>query len=578
MVKRGGLISKMREQKNKNISLNVLYIALLALINGFVFAEFNNPLIEDEFNGGVFFKPSAPPPPHFLKTPKPSEFLKSRYLSSLGEPIFLAVRGGKAKKTNLRRRAMTVYIQLNRALDFMERKNYLEAVKRLFILKNNPRLKKQKTQINFVLGQAFYKLGLFHAAGFHFIAVVRTGSKKYIRKSLQMLSQIASIVGDDDMLSFAVKKGGARKVQGEYRNSLYYKYGKYNLKKKDYMRALKFLKKVSSKSPLYGKAQYNMGLAYAEKGRTKPALAAFRRITSKYTRVTDPLRVAALMGQARVYYQEKKWQSAVHYYRQVPKDSFFWHDMLFENSWALLRGGRFRSALNSFQTLHSSYYEDYFQPGSLLLRAIIYMYICKYDEMEKVLSLFQRTYAPIQRGLIRLLERADKNPLKYYALVSSGKSSALARSIVHRIQRETDFQSVKMYLEQLEAEEKLINSLPMSWRVSKTGRYSLKLVKERLKESRIQAGKIVQRHLRSASAELKQFFNQEEYLKYEMLRGKRSLLSKKISRRGLKDVQIISDKGRDFFVQNGFEFWPFKGEYWLDELGNYHYVGSQNCR
>ena len=566
----GGWSLKMFEKKNQTVNTAFFgLLAVLSLMNGFAFAELNNSFfIENNPPAeSVFLKPL----PDSLAPPLDGDFLDRRRLNS--ETDFYAVRS----KSNLRRRTMTVYVRLNRALDFMERKNYLEAVKRLFALKTHPHLKKQRTQINFVLGQAFYKLGLFHAAGFHFISVVRAGSKKYARKSLEMLSQISATSGSDDMLNFAVQKGGARKVKGEWRNSLYYKYGKYRLKRKDRAGALRFLKKVSAHSPLYGKAQYNMGLAYSERGQTKSALAAFRRITSKYTQVTHPLRAAALMGQARVYYQEKKWPRAVHYYRQVPKDSIFWHDMLFENSWALLRGGRFRSALNSFQTLHSDYYEDYFQPGSLLLRAIIYMYICKYDEMEKVLALFHKTYSPIRRSLARLLG-GSRSPLSLYNLVSSGRSSLLAPSIIRRIQRETDFQSVHNYLEKLEAEKKLISNLPMSWRVSSTGRYSLKLVEERLRESKTQAGKIVQRHLRSALQDLKQFFNQEEYLKYEMLRGKRNLLSKKISRRGLKDVQIISDKGRDFFVQNGFEFWPFKGEYWLDELGNYHYVGSQNCR
>ena len=56
------------------------------------------------------------------------------------------------------------------------------------------------------------------------------------------------------------------------------------------------------------------------------------------------------------------------------------------------------------------------------------------------------------------------------------------------------------------------------------------------------------------------------------------MLKKKITSKHLGSVQIIEGTSRDFFVQNGFEFYPFQGEYWLDELGNYHYVGTQSCR
>ena len=41
--------------------------------------------------------------------------------------------------------------------------------------------------------------------------------------------------------------------------------------------------------------------------------------------------------------------------------------------------------------------------------------------------------------------------------------------------------------------------------------------------------------------------------------------------------KIDDDDDRDFYIQNGFHYWPFKGEYWLDELGNYHFLGVQSC-
>ena len=89
---------------------------------------------------------------------------------------------------------------------------------------------------------------------------------------------------------------------------------------------------------------------------------------------------------------------------------------------------------------------------------------------------------------------------------------------------------------------------------------------------------MIQRHLVFFQKELQNFVNQEKYLRYESLRGKRELLKKKITSKHLGNVQIIEGTSRDFFVQNGFEFYPFQGEYWLDELGNYHYVGTQSCR
>ena len=54
-------------------------------------------------------------------------------------------------------------------------------------------------------------------------------------------------------------------------------------------------------------------------------------------------------------------------------------------------------------------------------------------------------------------------------------------------------------------------------------------------------------------------------------------MKKKISEKDLPAEQIDEKSDRDYYIQNGFEYWPFRGEYWLDELGNYHYVGTQAC-
>jgi hypothetical protein len=62
----------------------------------------------------------------------------------------------------------------------------------------------------------------------------------------------------------------------------------------------------------------------------------------------------------------------------------------------------------------------------------------------------------------------------------------------------------------------------------------------------------------------------------EMLNGKKQAVKKKVAGKNLPTT--VDEKAeRDFYVQNGYQYWPFQGEYWLDELGNYHYVGTQSC-
>ena len=215
------------------------------------------------------------------------------------------------------------------------------------------------------------------------------------------------------------------------------------------------MKKISRQSPLYAKARYNLGLAYAEMNQIRQAVSSFDDILSQSSYSNDPLRVSALMGKARVYYQAQRWSLATRFYRQVPKDSSAWHDMLTENSWALLRAGKFRSALNGFHTLHSSYYKDRYQPESFLLRAIIYMYICKYNEMARVTHLFNVIYKPVRQWVNSYVK--SRSPQKYYSDVIHAvntRSSTFPKAIALRIFRENDFRLLNKYLNHLKKKKK----------------------------------------------------------------------------------------------------------------------------
>ncbi len=102
------------------------------------------------------------------------------------------------------------------------------------------------------------------------------------------------------------------------------------------------------------------------------------------------------------------WDRSITAYKMVPRDSTLWHDALFESTWSYLRSGRFRSAMSNFQSLHSKFYDSYYLPESLILRSIVYLYICKYEEVDKVLTTYDNTYSKVQKRLFSYLK--EKRP------------------------------------------------------------------------------------------------------------------------------------------------------------------------
>jgi hypothetical protein len=107
--------------------------------------------------------------------------------------------------------------------------------------------------------------------------------------------------------------------------------------------------------------------------------------------------------------------------------------------------------------------------------------------------------------------------------------------------------------------------------------YDNKVIANRSKNTRIAIGEMAKAHMNRMRGDLAGFFEQAGFIRYEMINGQKEQLRKKIAGKEMPKQQIDGNLQREFYVQNGYEYWPFDGEYWLDEIGNYHYLGQQSC-
>jgi hypothetical protein len=108
------------------------------------------------------------------------------------------------------------------------------------------------------------------------------------------------------------------------------------------------------------------------------------------------------------------------------------------------------------------------------------------------------------------------------------------------------------------------------------GNYAVKVLQNRIHNTKMAAGEMIKVHLSSMRNELRNLSEQVGFLHYEMINGKKEVIKKRLAG---KNIEPATDDSTDrtFYVKNGYEYWPFDGEYWLDEIGNYHYLGKQSC-
>jgi TolA-binding protein len=516
-------------------------------------------------------------------------------LSEYEDPSLPADDGGKTVDRNPAATKVSggdVDGQLRKALRLMKEKNHTAASQLLFQMSINPRFFAKRTQIKYWLAQSYYALKMYQLAAFQYISVIRDGTSNYLVDSLEKLSLAADALGDDTLLNYAISRVRSDSFPAEHRDMLFFRIGEFQIREGQYKEAIKSLSVVAADSPNYDKASYLRGLAWAYLNDPKRAIAVFDDLLNikQGADPTDTVKVAAQIGKARALYQSKDWEAAILAYRDVPRDSEMWHDTLFEASWAMMRTGQFRSAMSNFQSLHSPYYEDNFLPESLLLRSIVYLYICQYSEMEKTLNLFRKIYDPVQEQTSAYLKNTQGS-IQYFNDVVKVLQASTDRNfdftkrsypipyiIVQKVVKEGDFQRSFKYIKKLIVERRKIRQMPLAWKQSAIGKFSLQTVDRRLQRARSKAGRQIRAHMLTARGELIDFFEQEGFLRYEYNNSKRESLKQKVAGQDLPRTQIDTDTDRDYYVQNGYQYWPFKGEYWLDELGNYHYVGTQSCQ
>lgn len=489
-----------------------------------------------------------------------------------------------ARNTNTRE--STLRNQLSSALRMAQAGQYESAANNLFSLSRRPELASERPQVKYILGTMLVELRLYQTAAFQFVDVIRSKHPKYSKLAIEKLSVVADALGDDTILNYAISRVDLNDFPANLKDMIHYRLGEIKLRNRDFSGAADLFGRVSPGSSSYFQALFNKGLAELEANQTSLAVGTFNKMLDARRRapVTDTNRVSAQMGLARALYQKQDWEASIDAYSQIPRDTLMWHDAVFESSWAMLRAARFRSALSNFQTLHSAYYEDFYMPESLLLRSIVYLFICKYDEMEKVLSLFEKTYGPVRRNIGDFLKSTNEAGAFYAEIEKAQVLKTTDRNanlrlpyiVARNILDQGDVKRAMSYIDKLTQERKRVES-SAAFRSSPLGQYALKILNNRSRNAKFAVGDMVKAHLQNMRVELRDLYEQAGFIRYEMITGRKESIKKKIAGKDIGSEQIDEKIDRQFYIQNGYEYYPFQGEFWLDEIGNYHYLGKQSC-
>lgn len=471
--------------------------------------------------------------------------------------------------------SITTYAQQQLYQNMIRSGKSQEAAQLLYSRSQRPDMQKQIVEIRFWLGVALQESRFPQLAAIQYVDVVRRGKSPFLKPAIDRLALLADRLGDETILNYALSKVLIEDIPSANRDIIRFRLGERSLREGKFPQATQSFSSIPSNSRYFFRAQFNRGLSLLEAGKPSEAVAVYQNLLALKSKspVTDPERVSAHLALARSYYQAQDWEKSIENYRKVPRDSNVWSDALFESSWAYFRAAKFRSALGQFHSLHSPYYENHFQPEALILRGLVYLYICQFDEMEKTLGFFDKTYLPVLERVQRFLKQ-NADPVLYADEISKEKQSAsvLPLLVTEYLKKEADVREQSEYLKKVIDER---NRVDGAWGRTPLGNYSRKALEARVRAARFALGDLVKFRLQALVRDLQDLVEQASLAKYEMIGGKKEKVKKRIA--GNAPLRVDQNVGRSFYIQNGFEYWPFKGEYWLNEIGNYKYIGTPTC-
>lgn len=424
-----------------------------------------------------------------------------------------------------------------------------------------------KSHAYYYQGLIFFELGYFYSSYLCFRNVLLSaqGQKELYEKSIKNAVIIADKLNIMEQLGKVLDKIPPILVVPSVAALNHYSVGVYHYSSSNLEEAQSHLKSVSPDSQFYPKALFYLGVMATKKKDYKEATAFFGKIMNltKGNREQFPLQELSRLNLARVVYSAGDIERSVEVYSQFVSSSPHWLSVLLEASWPLMRVNDTTVSLGNLHSVTAPFYRDQLVGEAFILRATILYNLCKYEEMRQTLAQFFEVYDPIVRAMQSDATRMSGGDIFFKAFTTK----KLHPAFLAFLKRDDGINRDLKVIELLKAERR---------NLSKISRLKqLEWIKDKIDESErelsTEVGTILESLFRRKLTELLEQREQANYLKVEIVTGEKELIE---GQKGLPPKRIVDVETS---ISEGYEFWPFHGEYWEDELGAYVYTTESAC-
>ena len=172
---------------------------------------------------------------------------------------------------------------------------------------------------------------------------------------------------------------------------------------------------ISKKSRMYSSAVYLRGVIRARRGEYKASAEAMCEVAGtpdndKITFVVDEryftIKDLARLGLGRLAHEQGEYDDAYYHYFQIPDDSSYLPEALFEASWAMYQKRELATSRDLVKEFLHEFPSSPLWPEASLLAGYVELADCKFDDSQKWYDLLTAKLQPI----VDTIDKARKDP------------------------------------------------------------------------------------------------------------------------------------------------------------------------
>lgn len=344
------------------------------------------------------------------------------------------------------------------------------------------------------------------------------------------------------------------------------------------------LNRVNANHPVYPFAAQLKATVFGIQGKHTDAESTYRDCVSfsraRYNGESNPVKMRQLLinrdsciaGIARTAFNKGDYSKADFLYLDVPKSSYVWPEILFEEAWASYYLKNYNRTLGKLVSYKAPVFDFVFNPEIDVLKAMAYLRMCLYQDVNGIVEDFYAKWMDPSKELRSFLVLHRRDYGYFFRLVTNFEQEKSAKdflmqSLLLSISQDAAWQEMK---------QAYIDAIREFERVKGAGnsRFNLLLMrnlKEVAGEYQQLLGSYAHSQMHDKYNALTSAFQGMSYIKLEVLaRKKQSLYEKDTESKKRGDVRYIDRNDKQYF-------WDFNGEFWADELGDYVFALGSEC-